>query len=74
MARKAAVDVSGLQDYILVQDNDFHWYVIPDSKEEEWNKWCEIDSGDEESWDVPEYAVMVGGSPSLVKFKKYWIK
>jgi hypothetical protein len=57
---------------ILIRDDDGHWYVIPEDKEDDFYDWCmdveyEIDSGQ------PEWAVSVGGSPSLVKFPSYII-
>lgn len=61
------------EDYILTQDNDCHWYVIPYEKEEEWGDFLELDPDDEDSWDVPDWAEQVGGSPSLVKFSEYRI-
>lgn len=61
-------------EYILTQDNDCHWHVIPLERENHFNKWLELDSGNEESWNVPGYAVRVGGCPSLVKFQMYRIK
>jgi hypothetical protein len=55
--------------YVLVQDNDSHWYVIPEGKQAEFNAWLEIDSDDERAWDAPEFAHAVGGAPSAVSFK-----
>lgn len=63
-----------MEEYILVLDNNGHWYVIPDDKEEQFHDWTDIDSEDERSWVVPDYAKSVGGSPSLVKFKNYRIE
>jgi hypothetical protein len=54
--------------YFLSSDNDGHWYVIPESHRQNWDKWVDLDSDDEESWNVPEYAKEVNGSPSLVTF------
>lgn len=59
-------------EYILVTDNDSHWYVIPYEREEDWNYFLELDPDDEASWDVPSWADAVGGSPSNVVFKDYW--
>jgi hypothetical protein len=61
-------------EYILVQDSDCHWYVIPNNKNDDWCEWCEIDSDDERAWTPPEYAEEIGGCPSLVKFKEYRIE
>lgn len=60
--------------YILTQDNDSHWYVIPDQMELDWNAFCEIPEGDERGWEVPEWAERVGGSQSLVKFTEFEIE
>ena len=59
--------------YILIQDNNSHWYVIPKDKEDEWNQWCELDTDDEASWEAPEFADEVWGCTSLVEFSKYLI-
>jgi len=59
-------------DYILIQDNDCHWYVIPVDKKNEWFKWEESD--DYELGVIPDWAKEVNGSPTLVKFKEYRIE
>lgn len=59
------------KEYILVRDNDCHWYVIPEQMELDFSKW--VDSEESEDDDVPVYAEIVGGSPSRVKFTKYRI-
>ena len=61
-------------EYILTQDNDGHWYVIPAEKEKDFSKWVSIDGDDERSWTLPDFADSVGGSPTLVKFKEYRIE
>jgi len=61
-------------EHILVRDNDCHWYVIPSDRRKHWSTWLELDSEDEEAWDVPEFAEAVGGSHTLVKFKEYRIE
>lgn len=50
----------------LAQDDSSHWYVIPVERSEEWSKWEE--SGE---WDVPEWAVELGGSPTNVTFSDW---
>ena len=55
--------------WILVQDQSAHWYLIPKSKEKDWNKWSNLPEDDERTWDVPKYAVCIGGSPSMVSFE-----
>jgi len=61
-------------EYILVKDNDCHWYVIPNDRRKHWSAWLELDSENERAWDVPEFAEEVGGSQTLVKFKEYRIE
>lgn len=54
--------------YILVQDGDTHWYVIPRDCESDWFEWV-----DSEEDDVPDYATRIGGGPSLVSFTNWKI-
>lgn len=61
------------EEYILTQDNDAHWYVIPADREDDWVDFLDIDPDDEAAWDVPDWAEQIGGSPSLVKFSGYRI-
>lgn len=49
--------------YILVQDNDCHWYIIPVDRIDDWDEWCKSNE-----WEAPRYAASVGGHPSLVTF------
>jgi hypothetical protein len=63
-----------MMEYILVQDNDCHWFVIPAKKERLWSEWVAVDSEDERSWTPPGFAVEVGGSPSRVKFTVFRIE
>lgn len=42
--------------HVLVGDNSGHEYVIPESKQDEWDTFMEIPEDDERSWDVPEWA------------------
>jgi len=60
-----------MKEHILIQDNDCHWYVIPDDKRQEWFAWCESENYGYE--DLPSWANEVGGSPCLVKFKEWRI-
>jgi len=57
--------------YIMVTDNDSHWYVIPKSEEPTWNRW--LASAGYGYSDTPAYAEAVGGAPSLVSFTTYTI-
>lgn len=54
--------------FILARDNDCHWFVIPVARQQEWDEWCAIPEGDERGWDVPDFALEVGGSYSNVTF------
>jgi hypothetical protein len=56
-------------EYILVRDDDGHWYVIPDKNLSSWCSW--LNSEDYENGVIPEYAKEVGGSQTLVKFKNW---
>lgn len=54
------------QRFVLVQDNDAHWYVIPADKWPAWDGFCGSPHyGDD---DPPEWAKPVGGHPRLVTF------
>ena len=56
--------------YMLIQDNDCHWYVIPADKFAEFDKWlADLDS----YTPLPGWAKSVGGAPSLVTFENYEI-
>ena len=44
-------------EYLVVQDDSCHRYVIPIEKREDWDAW----SQDDEDWDAPMYAVSVDG-------------
>ena len=57
---------------VIVQDDDGHWYVIPADRRQEFDSWGESEG--EDSWIAPDWAVRVGGSPSLVEFNDYVIK
>ena len=59
------------KEFILVQDDSCHWYIIPFDKRDNWLEWLESD--EIELGCVPSYAVSIGGSPSLVKFSEYII-
>lgn len=55
--------------FYLTQDNDCHWYVVPELKRQEWEAWLEIDDDDEAAWEAPEWALRTYGSPSVVTFE-----
>lgn len=54
--------------FFLSTDGDGHWFIVPVAKRDEWYEWANIDSDDERSWESPEFAQPVGGSPSMVSF------
>jgi hypothetical protein len=56
-------------EFILTQDGDCHWFVIPFSRQPEWEKLTNL-----EEFEIPEWAEEVGGSPSLVRFRDYSIR
>ena len=55
--------------YMLVTDNNSHWFIIPAQHRVAWDAWTELDSDLPTSWDPPTWARPVGGSPSLVTFE-----
>ena len=57
--------------YRLAQDNSSHWYVIPASREIDWEAFCDIPEDDERGWDVPSWAIAVGGSYAQVTFRDW---
>lgn len=59
--------------YVLTQDNDGHWYVVPYENLCEFNNWLELDPDDPDSWEAPSVCERVGGSPILVRFRNYTI-
>lgn len=57
------------QKFLLVQDNDCHWYIIPEDKKNEFDSWVEIIcSGDmdDEGYIQPEWAKPVDGPHSIL--------
>jgi len=61
--------------FVLVTDNDSHWYVIPSARQEHWDAQASNDfTGEEGPDEIPDYADQVGGSPSLVVFDSYSIE
>jgi len=51
------------EEFVEAFDNDGHRYQIPTNKRDEWYKWCEIPSDNEESWDTPDFAERIDGMP-----------
>jgi len=59
--------------YILTQDDDGHWFVIPTDREEEWSDYLgKVYSG--EDAEQPDWVDEVGGSYTMVKFSDYEIE
>jgi len=57
--------------YILTEDNDGHYYVIPSDMHNTW--WDLLESGNEFVEDL-EWVDRIGGAPSLVTFSEYRIE
>lgn len=54
--------------FFLDQDNSMHWYLVPESRRAEWSAWTNLPEDDEASWDAPEWARRLSGSPCWVTF------
>lgn len=54
--------------FFLDSDDSGHWYVVPLDKQEEWSVWRNIPEDDERSWNAPEWAERVNGSPNRISF------
>lgn len=55
--------------FFLAQDDDGHWYMIDVDYMTQWAAWIDQLDSEDPDWDVPDYAISVGGSPSLVTFQ-----
>lgn len=53
--------------FFLAQDNDCHWYVVPEIRKEEWESWVNLD--DDASCEPPEWTLRTYGPPSAVTFE-----
>lgn len=67
--------------YILVRDDDAHWYVIPARRQTEWELYVEAATrywdempDDQEPPTEPAWVERVGGAPSSVLFSEYVIE
>lgn len=70
-------DKHSLLSFVLVTDNDGHWYVVPVTDLKKWEAFLAIPGTDEDGCDgcdVPAFAQHVGGAPSLIKFTTYKIE
>lgn len=57
--------------YVLINDDDGHWYLIPEAQLSDWETWIRSDAW--QDGEAPDYAESVGGSPSLVRIFSYQI-
>ena len=64
-------DANIMTEYVIVSDDDGHYYVIPADKIKEWNHWLE--SQDYQDGIAPIWCEEIGGAINLVKFKNYRI-
>jgi hypothetical protein len=54
--------------YLLVEDNDCHWYIIKMSDKKAWFAWVNSDNDN-----LPDFVVEEGVSPSGISFDNYSI-
>jgi len=54
--------------YFMSTDDSGHWYIIPVTKRQEWEEWSDLPEEDERTWEAPDFARPVGGSPTCVTF------
>ncbi len=52
--------------YVLVEDDDCHWYIIPKDRIKEWYEWFHTE--DYELGNCPNWAYSIGGSYTQVEF------
>lgn len=81
--RLAAARAGRTTEYVLVKDDDGHWYVCPADKRHDaldaldkvadyWRLTTDADGTEEPA--VPDYLVPVGGAPGRVVFAHYRIE
>ncbi|MCK5610163.1 hypothetical protein KAR91_50280 [Candidatus Pacearchaeota archaeon] len=61
-------------EFFIDCDDDGHWYIVPEQHREQWDEWHNLNSDDENSWEVPSFAIQIGGPIDQVIFKEYRIK
>lgn len=56
------------QKFLLVQDDDCHWYIIPDDCKTEFDAWIERMCSDEEDVDCsqPDWCKGIDGPQSIL--------
>lgn len=79
IAKSLGWEMAKTQEFVLIQDDDSHWYICPADKEKEASailaaitKYWAYDPGNEKNElpTMPDWLRSIGGSPSLVKFQK----
>jgi hypothetical protein len=51
--------------YFLAQDDDSHWYLVPEQNRAEWEAWRNLPSTDERTWEHPDFAKPIDGPHTL---------
>lgn len=51
--------------FFLAQDDDSHWYLVPEQNRAEWEAWTNISKDDPASWNVPDFAKSIDGPHTL---------
>jgi len=55
------------QKFILTNDEDGHWYIIPESKKDEFDNWLDLVYSEEaDCGDMPEWAKCIDGPHSII--------
>jgi hypothetical protein len=54
--------------YFLDQDDDTHWYVVPEERRREWEEW--LARTGEHAWDVPPWVSPIDRSVNCITFEK----
>lgn len=62
---------AGSIDVFPDRDEASHWYLIPSENRSELEKWIDLPSDDEKSWDTPSYAIPVNRHFTTITFHGY---
>lgn len=57
-----------MKRYFLGRDNSAHWYIVEAKYRTDWEHWCTLPEDDEESWEVPDFAMRLNGGPEQITF------
>lgn len=60
-------------EFYIDNDDDGHWYIVPEEHREQWVVWRNLPCDDENSWDVPSFATQIDGVDQII-FNYYRIK